>query len=123
MADQPSPSSSRGDDHDTPGDAHGARPGINDRELKLTAALYTLRKGVLDHVRETGELPSGLGPMYGGEIALRLIIEKRGTDIVLSEDEQLVMQAMLRGRRLPYGHAALVQDHVPAEKDEEEHDE
>ena len=50
------------------------------KELKITAALYASRPGVLDHVRATGRLPRTID-MGGAEIGLRLLIERRGTEI------------------------------------------
>ena len=79
----------------------------NLQELKLTAALYTQFRGVLDHVRATGRLPETLGN-GGACIGLRLLIERRGTDITLTPDEQLVFDAILRERRLPGGRAILI---------------
>ena len=80
---------------------------INDRELKLTAALYTKFRGVLEHVRSTGRLPDRI-PNGGAPIAMRLLIEERGTDIELNADEQLVYAAIVREARLPAGHVVLV---------------
>lgn len=50
------------------------------RELKLTAALYTQIRGVLNHVRTTGKLPQEINN-GGAYIGMRLLIERRGTDI------------------------------------------
>lgn len=92
------------------------RMGLSDRELKLTAALYAARPGVVDHVRETGELPPRI-PRGGGDIGLRLLIERRGTDIELTDDEQLVLDAILRDGRLPGGSAILIDDDGPEGSD------
>ena len=86
-----------------------SRP-IGDRELRLTAALYAQIRRIMEHVRATGELPPGNRPIGGGHIGLRLIIERRGTDITLTPDEQLVYDAIRRARRLPFGSAALVEE-------------
>jgi hypothetical protein len=77
------------------------------QEVKLTAALYASRKGVLEHVRATGRLPEVI-QTGGFDIGMRLLIRNRGTDITLSEDEQLVFEAILRERRLPGGGVILV---------------
>jgi hypothetical protein len=86
---------------------------VNERELKLTAALYTLKNGVLDHVKRTGTLPEHI-PTGGSEIAMRLLIERRGTDITLDADEKLVfravVQAVLESKRLPGGSVQLIED-------------
>ena len=78
------------------------------REQKLTAALYAGLPGVLEHVRKTGKLPSrDVGGAWLG-IGLNVLIGKRGADIALTDDEQLVFDAM--GRESPYGRAILIAD-------------
>jgi hypothetical protein len=77
------------------------------RELKLTAALYTQIGNVLDHVRTTGRLPDKINN-GGAHIGMRLLIERRGTDITLTPDEQLVFDAIVRERRLPGGKVVLL---------------
>jgi hypothetical protein len=76
-------------------------------ELKLTAALYASRHGVVEYVRDHGSLPKKI-PMGGAHIGMRLLIERRGTDITLSPDEQLVYDAMLRENKLPGGSVILL---------------
>jgi hypothetical protein len=88
------------------------------KEIKLTAALYASRVGVVAHVRSTGSLPANI-PMGGGHIGLRLLIETRGTDIDLTPDEELVYDAMIRERRLPGGRAIVVEPEFhPGEEQE-----
>ena len=79
----------------------------NVQELKLTAALYAKRKVIVDHVRATGHLPDEIHT-GGMDIGMRLLIKQRGTDITLSEDEQLIYEAILNERRLPGGGVILV---------------
>jgi len=79
----------------------------SNRELKLTAALYASRPGVVEYVRANGRLPTKI-PMGGAHIGMRLLIERRGTDITLSPDEQLVYDAMLRENKLPGGSVILL---------------
>jgi hypothetical protein len=79
------------------------------RELKLTAALYAKRAGVLEHIRNTGKLPDHINT-GGFEIGMKILIRKRGTDITLTDDEQLVLDAILREKRLPGGNVVLVDD-------------
>jgi hypothetical protein len=76
-------------------------------ELKLTAALYAKRPGVIKHVRTTGNLPAEI-PNGGMHIAMRKTIERRGRDITLTDDERLVYDAILSEGRLPGGGARLV---------------
>jgi hypothetical protein len=80
------------------------------KELKLTAALYIQKPGVLEYVKKHGTLPKKIntGGIY---IGMRLLIEHRGTDIELSEDEKLVYDAILVSGRLPGGVVNLVEDH------------
>ena len=79
----------------------------SEKELKLTAALYTQIGGVLAHVKATGRLPDQIN-QGGAHIGMRLLIEKRGTDISLTPDEQLVFDAILKEKRLPGGGVRLV---------------
>jgi hypothetical protein len=80
-----------------------------EQETKITAALYASRPGVLEHIRTTGRLPKDI-PMGGAEIGMRLLIQKRGIDITLTPDEQLVYDAMIKENRLPGGSVILVGD-------------
>lgn len=82
---------------------------MNGRELKLTAALYASFPGVVEHVRQWGELPSSI-QIGGAAIGLKILIRERGTDLKLSDNERCVYEAMLRGGRLPGGRVVLV-DH------------
>lgn len=80
-----------------------------DREIKLTAAIYATIRGVVAHIREHGRMPETFG--HGGLwIAMKSIIRERGTDLVLTEDEQLVYDAIIRERRLPAGGVILLDD-------------
>ncbi len=85
----------------------GTEGELTEQELKLTAALYAGRRSVVEHVRSTGRLPEEI-PMGGAHIGMRLLIERRGRDIILTEDEQLVYDAILREGRLPGGSVHLV---------------
>lgn len=96
--------------------ARGTSPekprGCSTRELKLTAAVYAGRRGVVDHVRATGRLPPEIH-QGGAHIAARVLVEARGTDITLTPDEQLVYEAILREGRLPGGAVRLVDPDAP----------
>ena len=81
-------------------------------ELRLTAALYAARPGVLKHLEETGKLPEQID-MSGISIQMRLLIERRGTDIQLSPDEAQVYDAIRRERRLPGGSVVLLSPDQP----------
>ena len=48
--------------------------------------------------------------MDGMPTAMSVTIRRRGVDVVLSESEQLVFDAILREKRLPYGGAILVDE-------------
>jgi hypothetical protein len=65
---------------------------VSERELKLTAAVYT-RMGAAKHLRETGRLPDKIGGPWN-VIPMKIIIRERGTDITLTPDEQLVYDAI-----------------------------
>ncbi len=80
---------------------------FSDLDLKLTAVVYTMH-GAAKHLRETGKLPETIGGLWS-VIPMRLAIERRGTDPTLTEDEQLVYDAILKEGRLPGGAVRLVQ--------------
>ena len=79
------------------------------KEIKLTAAIYASRNGVLEHLRTTGRLPEEISN-GGSHIGARLIIEQRGTDITLTPDEIIVFNAIICERRLPGGSVILVNE-------------
>ena len=87
---------------------------LSDKELKLTAAVYT-RLGVVAHLKKTGKLPDSIGGLHS-VIPMRMIIEERGTDLTLTPDEQLVYDAMIREGRRPGGAVRLVEK--PPKKDD-----
>lgn len=81
--------------------------GRDGTSLKLTAALYASRPGVVDYVRRNDRLPDDI-PMGGAHIGVRLLVERRGWAIELTADEQLVFEAMVREGRLPRERVVLV---------------
>ena len=85
----------------------GTRRTLSDRERRLTAAIYAQIPGVLEHVRREGRLPR---TMAGGgrEIGLRVLVQQRGIDIELSEEEQLVFNAIGADGDVPGGCAVLI---------------
>jgi len=87
----------------------GGASSCSDRELKLTAALYASRRWVVEHVRATGALPEQIH-RGGAHIGARLLVDRRGTDIVLTDDERLVHEAIVREGRLPGGAVRLALD-------------
>jgi hypothetical protein len=88
---------------------------ISEKELKLTAAVYATAQWVVDLVRETGKLPESI-PTGGLHIAANVIIRRRGEDITLTEDEQLVFDAIVREGRLPGGSVVLVSEYIKRNK-------
>jgi len=46
---------------------------------------------------------------------MRVIIERRGTDITLTEKEKLIYDAIIREGRLPGGSVQLVEDYHEGE--------
>src|SRR5262245_26103163 len=81
---------------------------LSEQELRLTAAVYASH-GAAKHVRETGKLPESIGGLWS-VIPMRRIIAERGADFALTEDEQLIYEAILREGRLPGGAVRLVAD-------------
>jgi len=84
------------------------------KSLKLTAAVYATGEGVVDYVKKHGVLPkkmkSGGFPHVFGHI-----LHSRGIDLELTEREQLVYDAILRGSPLADGMV-----HVIGEFEEDE---
>ncbi len=83
-----------------------------EQELRFTAVVYASRPQIVDHVRSKGKLPAKI-ELNGFPIAPKFIARRRGLDPVLSEDEQLVFDAILREKRLPAGGVILFPDSVP----------
>jgi hypothetical protein len=81
---------------------------MSDRERKLTAAIYAQLSGVVDHVRRNGKLPPRMSTARGAEIGLRVLIQDRGIDIELSENERLVFDAIAALGDAPAGCAVLL---------------
>jgi hypothetical protein len=79
---------------------------LDERELKLTAAVYA-RHGAARHLRETGRLPDVVGGPWS-VIPMRLVIQERGLDPELTNDEQLIYDAIIRDGRRPGGAVRLV---------------
>jgi hypothetical protein len=79
---------------------------LSDRELRLTAVVY-VQLGILPHLKRTGRLPDTIGGFWNC-IPMRLVIEERGTDLVLTDDEQLVYEAIIREGRLSGGAVRLI---------------
>lgn len=79
---------------------------LSDNELRMTAIVYA-RMGAAKHLRETGRLPDSIGGLWN-VIPMRLTIEERGTDPTLTQDEQLVYDAIVKEGRLPGGAVRLV---------------
>jgi hypothetical protein len=81
------------------------------RERKLTAAIYAQLPGVLEHVRREGRLPARIGG-GGREIGLRVLVQRRGIDIELTETEREVFDAIRGGGDAAEGWAVVI-DSVP----------
>jgi hypothetical protein len=86
----------------------------SERELKVTAVLYA-RLGAVAHLRETGRLADKIGGMQNS-IPMNLVLQERGTDPTLTEEEQLVYDAIVREHRLPGGAVRLISESSPPEE-------
>ena len=77
------------------------------KSLKLTAAVYATGEGVVDYVKKHGVLPkkmkSGGFPHVFGHI-----LHTRGIDLELTEREQLVYDAIVRGSLMAGGMAHVI---------------
>lgn len=92
--------------------------------FKATAVLLALKPGVVDCVRRTGQLPKNWKTLTGGfHIGVRFVYEKRGLDITLGADEQLVCDALARnseetdGALAKKGHASATVPADPSPRD------
>jgi len=79
------------------------------KSLKMTAAVYATGKGVVDYVKKHGVLPkkmkSGGFPHVFGHI-----LHTRGVDLELTEREQIVFEALLRGSPLVGGMVKVIDE-------------
>ncbi len=80
---------------------------MSDRERRLTAAIYAQLPAVLEHVRREGRLPRHV-PGGGREIGLRLLVQRRGLDLDLSEPEREVFEAIARDGVAPPERAVIL---------------
>ena len=85
------------------------------REIKVTAMVYASRRSIVEHVRATGKLPDVI-PLGGFPTACNVLVRERGTDPILSENEKLVYDAIIRERRLPGGGVLLVDERMKDRK-------
>jgi len=92
----------------------GAADWPSERELKVTAVLY-VRLGAVPHLRETGRLADRIGGTWNS-IPMNLVLRERGTDPTLTEEEQLVYDAIVREHRLPGGAVRLISASSPHEE-------
>ena len=92
-----------------------SKPDLTKREIKLTAAVYASKPGLVEYVKEHGCLPEEI-ELGGFGIAFSKIIQWRGTNIRLRKNEKLVYDAIIRGGRLPGGIVKLVENVVNVKK-------
>ncbi len=81
---------------------------LTEHERRLTAVIYAGLPGVLAHVLKDGRLPVKMGPAGGAEIGVRVLVERRGINLALSEDENAVLEVLLRDGEAPAGCAVLL---------------
>ena len=79
------------------------------RSLKMTAALYATRREVVEHVRRHGRLPEAINSA-GFPTAFGVILRRRGTDLVLTEKEKTVLDALIREDRRPGGRVRVIEE-------------
>jgi hypothetical protein len=89
----------------------------SERELKVTAVLY-VRLGAVAHLRETGRLADRIGGTWNST-PMNLVLRERGSDPTLTEEEQLVYDAIVREHRLPGGAIRLIGESSPHEEPDE----
>lgn len=79
------------------------------KSIKMTAAVYATGEGVVDYVKKHGMLPkkiksAGFPHVFGH------ILHTRGVDLVLTEREQLVFDAIMRGSPLVAGMVNVIEE-------------
>ena len=79
------------------------------RSLKMTAALYATRREVVEHVRKHERLPEAINTA-GFPTAFGVILQRRGTDLVLTEKEKMVLDALMREDRRPGGRVRVIEE-------------
>ncbi len=77
------------------------------QELKFTAAVYATSQIFIEAIKATGKLPKGM-PAGGFPTVANCLARTRGFDLVLSNDELCVFNAILQEKRLPAGGIILV---------------
>jgi len=71
-------------------------------ELRFTAAVYPQNSEILKHVQSHGQLPRKWN--YQPKLASALeIFKERGADPSLNQNEQMILDAMLKEQKLPAG--------------------
>ncbi|MHC1740617.1 MAG: hypothetical protein AB9897_05845 [Anaerolineaceae bacterium] len=78
-----------------------------EQELRFTAILYSTRGDIVEYVQSKGKLPAKI-PVGGFPTALNFFSRKRGFSPNLSEQEQLVFDAIIHEKRLPAGGAIFI---------------
>lgn len=84
------------------------------RELKLTAILYG-KLGAAEPLRRTGRLPDRIGGSWNW-VPMNVVMRERGSArrLILTDDERLLLRAILREGRLPGGAVFLLPSDPPA---------
>ena len=88
------------------------------KSLKITAMVYATDANVVAHVREHGVLPDKIRS-GGFPTAFAVLTRRRGFDPDLTEKEQLVLDAILRGSKMTGGVVKVI-DELDAFPDDEE---
>ena len=83
-----------------------------EQELRFTAILYATRDDIIEYTRSNGKLPAKI-PLGGFPTAMNILIKRRGIDAILSENEQLIFDALINEKRLPAGGVILIPGAFP----------
>jgi len=78
-----------------------------EQELRFTAILYATREEIVENVQSKGKLPATI-PLGGFPTALNFLSRKRGFSPILSEQEQLIYDAIIHEKCLPAGGAIFI---------------
>ena len=83
-----------------------------EQEIKCTAAIYATRTEIVEHIQSTGKLPEKVA-VGGFPTAMNYLLRTKGVNILLSEKEELVFNAIVNEKRLPAGGVVLLPNAIP----------
>ena len=83
-----------------------------EQEIKCTAVIYATRAEIVEHIQTTGKLPENVA-VGGFPTAMNYLLRTKGVNLLLSEKEELVFNAIINEKRLPAGGVVLFPNAIP----------